>query len=100
MSNLRYAGLDVFFDAVVSGQQVERGKPEPDVFLFAAKELQCLPEECYVFEDSINGVQAGAAAGCVTVMVPDLVPPCEGLRVNAVCASLLEAKEMLERALL
>ena len=79
LTNLHAAELDGFFDAVVSGQQVERGKPEPDVFLLAAKEVDCAPEDCYVFGDSINGVRAGMAAGCVTVMVPDLVPPTEDI---------------------
>lgn len=95
-ANLRAAGLERFFDAVVSGQQVERGKPEPDIFLLAAREIGCPPEDCYVFEDSINGVRAGMAAGCVTVMVPDLVPPPEGLAVSGVCSSLLDAKALME----
>ena len=87
LSNLRATGLERFFDAVVSGQQVERGKPEPDIFLLAAKEIGCPPEDCYVFEDSLNGVRAGMAAGCTTVMVPDLVPPLEDLAVSRVCAA-------------
>lgn len=86
--------------AVASGQQVERGKPEPDIFLLAAQEIGCEPEECCVFEDGANGVRAGMAAGCVTVMVPELVPPAEGLMVSKVCSSLLEAKEQIEAGLL
>lgn len=96
LSNLRAARLDRFFDVVVSGQQVERGKPEPDIFLFAAREIGCPPEDCYVFEDSVNGVRAGMAAGCVTVMVPDLVPPPEDLAVSAVCESLSDVKALME----
>lgn len=100
LSNLRATGLERFFDAVVSGQQVERGKPEPDIFLLAAEEIDCPPEDCYVFEDSLNGVRAGMAAGCITVMVPDLVPPPEGLVVSRVCASLHEARKLIEKGLL
>ena len=100
LSNLRATGLERFFDAVVSGQQVERGKPEPDIFLLAAKEIGCPPEDCYVFEDSLNGVRAGMAAGCTTVMVPDLVPPPEGLLVSSVCVSLHEVRERIEKDLL
>lgn len=100
LSNLRAARLDRFFDAVVSGQQVERGKPEPDIFLFAAGEIGRPPEDCYVFEDSVNGVRAGMAAGCVTVMVPDLVPPPEGLAVSRVCESLWDVKALMEAGLL
>lgn len=96
LSNLRAVKLDRFFDAVVSGAQVERGKPEPDIFLLAAGEIGCPPEDCYVFEDSVNGVRAGMAAGCVTVMVPDLVPPPEGLAVSAVCKSLSDVKALIE----
>lgn len=96
LSNLRAARLDHFFNAVVSGQQVERGKPEPDIFLFAAREIGCPPEDCYVFEDSVNGVRAGMAAGCVTVMVPDLAAPPKDLTVSKVCSSLLEVKELLK----
>lgn len=96
LSNLRAARLDRFFDAVVSGQQVERGKPEPDIFLFAAREIGRPPEDCYVFEDSVNGVRAGMAAGCVTVMIPDLVPPPKGLAVSAVCESLSDVKALME----
>lgn len=96
LSNLCAAKLDRFFAAVVSGQQVEKGKPEPDIFLLAAREIGYPPEDCYVFEDSVNGVRAGMAAGCTTVMVPDLVPPPKGLEVSRVCASLLEAKALIE----
>mgnify|MGYP001103328570 CR=1 FL=1 len=100
LSNLRMTELDRFFDAVVSGQQVERGKPEPDIFILAAKEIGCAPEDCYVFEDSVNGVRAGMTAGCATVMVPDLVPPPKGMAVSKVCASLLEAKALIEAGVL
>lgn len=100
LSNLRQTGLDVFFDAVVSGQEVVHGKPEPDIFLLAAERIGCASETCYVFEDSTNGVRAGMAAGCVTVMVPDLVPPPEGLAVSKVCTSLQEAQELIGRGLL
>ena len=97
-SNLRQQALDGLFDAVVSGQEVPRGKPDPDIFLLAAERIGCAPEDCYVFEDSVNGVRAGIAAGCVTVMVPDIVPPPDGLTgYAAVCASLLEARTLAER---
>ncbi len=48
---------------VYSGDQVERGKPEPDLFLFAAKNIDEKPENCIVVEDSVNGVKAGHSAG-------------------------------------
>lgn len=100
LSNLRQRGLENLFDAVVSGQQVARGKPEPDIFLLAAEKIGYAPEDCYVFEDSLNGVRAGMAAGCLTVMVPDLIQPTGDLAVSRVCASLLEAKALIEKGLL
>ena len=96
LSNLRQAEMSGLFDAIVSGQEAARGKPEPDIFLLAAERIGCAPGDCYVFEDSLNGVRAGMAAGCVTVMVPDLTPPPEGLAVSAVCSSLLDALALME----
>jgi HAD superfamily hydrolase (TIGR01509 family) len=74
-SNLRNSNLTGYFDEIVSGEDVEHGKPAPDIFLAAAEALGCRPEECYVFEDSENGVRAGHSAGCYVVMVPDVVQP-------------------------
>lgn len=91
--NLRMAGIRDYFDAVVSASQVKNGKPAPDIFLYAAQQLGLKPEDCYVFEDSMNGIRAGAAAGCTTVMVPDLTAPTEDIRsiCDAICSSLKEA---------
>ncbi len=61
--NLSKVGLaDIVYPHVYSAQQVERGKPAPDVFLFAAKQLNVKPEKCLVIEDSINGIKAARAA--------------------------------------
>ena len=69
--NLCRNGIRDYFDALTSGSEVERGKPEPDIFLLAAERLGVPPEECYVFEDSLSGVEAGWRAGCHAVMIPD-----------------------------
>lgn len=74
-TNLVRTGIDGYFDALVSGDEVSRGKPDPDIFLLAAERLGLLPGECYVLEDSPNGLLAARAAGCTPVMIPDLVPP-------------------------
>ncbi|PWT98143.1 MAG: hypothetical protein C5B53_07130 [Candidatus Melainabacteria bacterium] len=55
--------LDRFGDNIFSSTQVKRGKPAPDIFLFAAKNMRVKPENCVVVEDSVAGVQAGRAAG-------------------------------------
>ncbi len=56
-----------FFDVLVSGEDVTVGKPEPDVFLFAAQKLGREPGECVVVEDSPNGIRAAKNAGMVCV---------------------------------
>ena len=80
LHNLRADGVEGYFDALTAGGEVTRGKPEPDIFLLAAKKLDLPPEECYVFEDSLVGVEAGFRAGCCTVMIPDLMQPDEAAR--------------------
>ena len=102
LSNLRRAGVEAYFDAVVSSDEVERGKPAPDIFQLAAQRLGCAPEECYVFEDGVNGVRAGIAAGCATVMIPDLYQPTEELRRGCagIYPSLCDAQKAIEANIL
>jgi HAD superfamily hydrolase (TIGR01509 family) len=52
------------FDAIVTGNDVERKKPDPQIFLLAAQRLGLDPKRCLVVEDATNGVRAGKAAGC------------------------------------
>jgi len=52
-----------YFDTIVSADRITRGKPDPMCYLLAAKDLGIPPENCYVFEDSLNGIKAGNAAG-------------------------------------
>ena len=72
---LEEAGLLRYFDAVIGGDQVHVSKPNPEIFLLAAKALDTPPEDCFVIEDSFNGIRAARAAGMHPVMVPDLLPP-------------------------
>jgi len=60
---LEKSGLRKYFLQAVSSSEVGKSKPEPDVFLHAAKILGVLPENCVVFEDSKNGIKAAKAAG-------------------------------------
>ncbi len=62
-----------YFDAIVSGEEVENGKPDPDIFLLTAKRLGVVPKECFVFEDSANGIRSGYRAGMKCIGVPDIV---------------------------
>jgi beta-phosphoglucomutase len=66
---LRLTNVEQFFDAVVSMEDTERGKPDPQVFLVAAKKLDVPPENCLVIEDAPAGVEAARAGDmkCIAV---------------------------------
>ncbi len=64
---LERIGLQDFFDTVVDGNRVTKAKPDPEVFLVAANDLQVPPQECVVFEDAVAGIEAARRAGMKTV---------------------------------
>ena len=72
---MKLTGLEGDFDRLISATQVAEGKPSPDIYLFACKELGLKPEECLAVEDSPNGVMSAYRAGCKVVMVPDQTKP-------------------------
>ena len=76
-SNLKISGCQKYFQTIASGDEIEHGKPAPDIFLLAAKRLGVVPQGCYVFEDSPNGIRAAYAAGMKPILVPDLMPVTE-----------------------
>ncbi len=78
--HLQRAKVDRYFLGAVCGDEVSHSKPDPEVFLKAAALAGKDPARCLVLEDSPAGVRAGAAAGCFTVMVPDLTAPDEELK--------------------
>ena len=61
------------FDVVVGGADVKNGKPAPDIFLLAAEKLGIAPEDCFVMEDSKNGLLAAHRAGIRAIGIPDIV---------------------------
>jgi HAD superfamily hydrolase (TIGR01509 family) len=61
-----------YFDILVCGEEVEKGKPDPEIFLKAASELNCEPSKCFIFEDSQNGVLAASAAGAIPIYIQDI----------------------------
>lgn len=67
-------GLDAFFDAIVSAEDVVHGKPAPDVFLKAASLLGFAPARCVVFEDALFGIEAAHRAGMKVVAVATTNP--------------------------
>ena len=66
---LERTGLQDYFDAYVSGEEVTNGKPAPDTFLKAAQKLSLGADQCVVVEDAVQGVEAGKAAGMPVVAV-------------------------------
>jgi HAD superfamily hydrolase (TIGR01509 family) len=68
---LTEAALMGRFDVEVTGDEVQRGKPAPDLFLLAAERLGVPPESCVVFEDAPAGLEAAARAGMRRVWVPN-----------------------------
>ena len=72
---LSLSGLAYSFRAVVSSEEVERGKPAPDVYLEAASRLGVAAEDCAAVEDSSNGIRSAHAAGMRVVAVPNRAYP-------------------------
>jgi HAD superfamily hydrolase (TIGR01509 family) len=64
-------GLTAFFEVVVTGEEVEHGKPHPDIYLHAAKELGIPADACLVIEDAFSGIAAAKAAKMRVAAVPD-----------------------------
>jgi len=60
------------FDAVVTGDEVSRGKPDPEPYATACRRLGVHPAEAVVIEDAVNGVRSAEAAGCPVVAVPSV----------------------------
>ncbi len=91
------AHLLPFFDAVLGGDMASRSKPEPDIFLAAATALGVVPENCYVLEDSYNGIRAAHRAGMHPIMIPDMQQPTEEIRglAEVIVDNLMAALEYL-----
>ena len=96
--NLTRTNLRGYFKVLVGGDLVKSGKPAPDIFLLATKKLNLAPENCYVFEDSFNGIRAASASGCTAIMIPDQVQPTEEIKklCAAVFQNLNEARQAIE----
>lgn len=74
-ATLRVANLLPLFDLVVGAEDVERGKPAPDVYLEAARRMKVAPEDCIAFEDSDEGLKAARTAGMKTVDIREHFTP-------------------------
>ena len=76
---LKRIGLIDYFDKIITADLIEKGKPSPDIYEYACKQLGHNPDECIAVEDSPNGVISAYKAGCKVVMIPDLTQPDEEL---------------------
>lgn len=77
---LKKGGIYDYFDFLLSGDRVTKGKPDPEIYEKAAEGLGLHPTKCYAAEDSYNGVRSAHAAGCKVIMVLDRDIPNEEMR--------------------
>lgn len=82
-------GMAPYFSAMTFGDEIERSKPEPDIYLEAARRLGVDPTTCVAVEDSVNGALAALSAGMTTFMVPEWATPTPELTKR--CAGMLES---------
>ena len=68
--------IEAFFDAVADGNEIKNSKPDPEVFLLAARKLSLRPEECVVVEDAPAGIEAAKAGGFISVALGKYVEQC------------------------
>jgi len=64
--------LTAFFDVIVTGEEIERGKPHPDIYLLTAEKLGVPTDECLVIEDALSGIAAAKAAKMRVAAIPDI----------------------------
>ena len=99
--HLNKVGAKDFFDVAVGGPDAKRGKPAPDIFLLAAEKLGVNPKDCYVLEDSANGIKAAAAVGMKPIGIPDIVQFSDDVKLleTAEFSSMLEALEYFKEVI-
>jgi HAD superfamily hydrolase (TIGR01509 family) len=94
------SGIRSLFSVVITGDEVQQGKPHPDIYLRAAKKLGISAEGCLVVEDSLAGIAAGKAANMRVAAIPDtrFVDPREyEMKANYVLGSLSEIPALIRR---
>ena len=68
---LERTGIRHFFDVIVTGDEIERGKPHPDIYMLAAEKLEMGSDSCLVIEDALAGIAAAKAANMRVAAIPD-----------------------------
>lgn len=79
IAHLKQAGVYDYFSDVVGGDMFEHSKPQPDIYLTAARLAKTAPAQCLVLEDAPNGLKSGRAAGAQVAMIPDIIPYTDAL---------------------
>jgi HAD superfamily hydrolase (TIGR01509 family) len=94
---LEMTGIDHKFEYVLCGDEIEKSKPDPGIFLRVAEKLNCHVERCIVLEDSEMGVLAAHRAGMRAIMIPDMVKSNEKIKkiLFKEMKSLLDVKQYL-----
>lgn len=96
---LKIHNLQDIFDAIVCADDVERSKPDPDIFFKAATKLNKKSEQCIVIEDSPSGIMAAYSAQMLPFHVEDLLPPTDEIIKYSNCQfkNLIEIKDYIDK---
>lgn len=96
---LKQAGLYDFFQVIVGGDQLQKSKPSPDIYLMACEKMGAAPGNAYAIEDSHNGIRAAYLAGMMPIMVPDLLEATEEMKEKsiAVLGDLLKVMQYFQK---
>lgn len=90
--------IRMYFDKIVGADQVQYGKPHPEVYLTVASSLGVAPSLCLVLEDAVHGVAAARAAGMICFAIPSpFIPKTEFSKANQIFPSLIEVRQYLEK---
>lgn len=97
---LERTGMKQYIQEIVAGDEVEKAKPHPEIFLKAWEKAGYPKENVWILEDSINGIRAAHAAGINCLMVPDLIQPNEETneKASAVYDDLMEVQRFFENS--
>ena len=98
VKELANAKINRYFDFVLGGDQISKGKPDPEMYLTACERLGEKPGDCLALEDSDNGVISAFEAGLTVIQIPDLVEPSVKVKTlgHRVMKSLEEVLALLE----
>jgi len=91
--------FDLFsrFQVIVTGDDIEKGKPDPEIYENAVSALGLSPERCLVLEDAVNGVEAAKGAGCFVVAIPNEYTKGQDFSKADFITDTLESPELLRR---